>query len=34
MARFMRGYPQGALAFFRYIDEWRSTGRFDGLEFR
>jgi cyclohexanone monooxygenase len=33
-ARYMRGYPQGALAFFRYIDEWRSTGRFDGLEFR
>ena len=31
---FMRGHPQGALAFFRYIDEWRSPGEFDGLEFR
>jgi cyclohexanone monooxygenase len=28
------GYPQGAMAFFRYIDEWRSSGDFAGLEFR
>jgi cation diffusion facilitator CzcD-associated flavoprotein CzcO len=28
------GYPLGAMAYFRYIDEWRSSGRFDGLEFR
>jgi cation diffusion facilitator CzcD-associated flavoprotein CzcO len=28
------GYPEGAGAYFRYIAEWRSTGRFDGLEFR
>ena len=27
------GYPAGAVAFFRHIDEWRSSGRFDGLEF-
>ena len=27
------GYPDGAVAYFRYIDEWRSNGRFDGLEF-
>ena len=33
-AQFMRGYPAGALAFFRYIDEWRSSGRFEGLELR
>ena len=28
------GYPQGAVAFFRYIQGWRSSGKFDGLEFR
>jgi cyclohexanone monooxygenase len=28
------GYPEGAGAYFRYIAEWRSNGRFDGLEFR
>jgi cation diffusion facilitator CzcD-associated flavoprotein CzcO len=28
------GYPHGAMAFFRYIDEWRSSGDFAGLEFR
>ena len=28
------GYPQGAMAYFQYIDQWRSTGRFEGLEFR
>jgi cyclohexanone monooxygenase len=28
------GYPEGPVAYFRYIDEWRSSGRFDGLEFR
>jgi len=31
---FMRGYPGGALAFFRYLDAWRSSGEFEGLEFR
>ena len=28
------GYPAGASAYFRYIDEWRNTGAFEGLEFR
>ena len=28
------GYPAGANAYFRYLDEWRRSGTFDGLEFR
>jgi len=28
------GYPLGANAYFRYLDEWRKSGRFEGLEFR
>ena len=28
------GYPQGAMAYFQYIDAWRSKGDFEGLEFR
>jgi cyclohexanone monooxygenase len=28
------GYPQGAAAYFRYLDEWRRSGDFEGLEFR
>jgi cation diffusion facilitator CzcD-associated flavoprotein CzcO len=28
------GYPEGPVEFFRFIDRWRSDGRFDGLEFR
>ncbi len=28
------GYPAGASAFFQFIDAWRSSGEFDGLEFR
>jgi cyclohexanone monooxygenase len=28
------GYPAGAQAYFRYLDEWRRSGRFDGLDFR
>ena len=28
------GYPAGATAFFSYIEEWRSNGKFEGLEFR
>jgi cation diffusion facilitator CzcD-associated flavoprotein CzcO len=27
-------YPQGPVAYFQYIDAWRSSGRFEGLEFR
>jgi cyclohexanone monooxygenase len=33
-ARLNVGYPGGAAAYFRYIDAWRRTGAFDGLEFR
>ena len=33
-AKYFVGYPGGATAYFRYLDEWRSTGRFAGLEFR
>ncbi len=29
-----RGYPYGPSAYFAYIDKWRATGTFDGLEFR
>jgi cation diffusion facilitator CzcD-associated flavoprotein CzcO len=29
-----RGYPMGAVAFFRFIGEWRDSGRFEGLDFR
>ncbi|MDD9947629.1 MAG: NAD(P)/FAD-dependent oxidoreductase [Myxococcales bacterium] len=28
------GYPKGAMAYFKYLQEWRSSGAFDGLEFR
>ena len=33
-AELHRGYPLGAMAYFRYLEEWRSSGSFDGLEFR
>ncbi len=33
-AAFFVGYPQGASAFFDYIDRWRTAGDFAGLEFR
>lgn len=32
-ARYNLGYPAGATAFFKYIEEWRSSGEFEGLEF-
>lgn len=28
------GYPQGPMAYFGYIDRWRTSGDFEGLEFR
>jgi cation diffusion facilitator CzcD-associated flavoprotein CzcO len=28
------GYPYGASAYFDYIDQWRKSGTFEGLEFR
>jgi cation diffusion facilitator CzcD-associated flavoprotein CzcO len=33
-ARLAVGYPAGASAYFSYIDEWRRSGRFEGLTFR
>ena len=33
-ARLNVGYPAGAAAYFKYIDDWRNTGQFEGLEFR
>jgi cyclohexanone monooxygenase len=33
-AKYAVGYPYGATAYFKYLDEWRSNGKFDGLEFR
>ncbi|GGO77583.1 flavin-containing monooxygenase [Nonomuraea cavernae] len=32
--RLMVGYPHGAMAYFSYLDGWRSSGVFEGLEFR
>ncbi len=28
------GYPAGPVAYFRYIEEWRTNGKFEGLDFR
>jgi cyclohexanone monooxygenase len=28
------GFPEGPVAYFRYIDEWRTSGEFRGLDFR
>lgn len=33
-ARLNVGYPHGASAFFKYIDGWRRSGRFEGVAFR
>ncbi len=33
-AKYHVGYPHGAMAFFKYIDEWRNSGEFEGLEFK
>ena len=33
-ARLNVGYPAGATAYFKYIDAWRQSGAFEGLEFR
>ena len=32
-AKYNVGYPYGASAYFRYIDGWRTSGTFEGLEF-
>jgi cyclohexanone monooxygenase len=33
-AKLSVGYPHGAMAYFSYIDRWRSSGDFEGLAFR
>ena len=33
-AKYNVGYPAGATAYFKYIDDWRTSGQFEGLEFR
>ena len=33
-ANFFVGYPQGPQAYFQYLDGWRASGEFEGLEFR
>jgi cation diffusion facilitator CzcD-associated flavoprotein CzcO len=33
-ARLNVGHPAGAMAYFKYIDEWRQSGQFEGLQFR
>jgi cyclohexanone monooxygenase len=33
-AKLAVGYPAGALAYFRYLEAWRTSGEFEGLEFR
>jgi cyclohexanone monooxygenase len=33
-ARLGVGHPQGAMAYFRYIKEWRASGDYEGLEFK
>ncbi|MDO8321300.1 MAG: NAD(P)/FAD-dependent oxidoreductase, partial [Phenylobacterium sp.] len=30
-AKYNVGYPQGATAFFKYIEDWRTSGQFEGL---
>ena len=30
----MAGYPLGPVAFFQFIDDWRNSGDFEGLELR
>ena len=32
-AQYNRGYPAGAAAYFKYIEAWRESGDFEGLEF-
>jgi hypothetical protein len=28
------GHPGGPIAFFQHLEQWRSTGEFEGLAFR
>ena len=27
-------YPHGPVAYFKYLNEWRNSGEFEGVEFR
>jgi len=27
-------YPHGPVAFFKYLNDWRDSGKFEGVEFR
>ncbi len=33
-AKYAVGYPAGATAYFQYIEAWRTSGQFEGLDFR
>ncbi len=33
-AKYAVGYPAGAQAYFKYLEGWRKSGTFEGLEFR
>ena len=33
-AKLNMGYPAGAMAYFKYLDKWRSSGEYDGVAFR
>jgi cyclohexanone monooxygenase len=33
-ARLNVGHPAGATAYFKYLNEWRSSGQFEGIAFR
>ncbi|KAI9006747.1 cyclohexanone monooxygenase [Hyaloraphidium curvatum] len=33
-ARYYRGYEKGPVAFFKHIEGWRTSGKFEGLEFK
>ena len=34
VAKLYVGYPAGATAYFKYLEAWRQSGTFEGLEFR
>ena len=31
---FLVGFPLGAMAYFEYLESWRASGKFEGLDFR
>lgn len=34
LSKYMVGYPAGAQAYFKYLDDWLASGEFEGVEFR